>query len=72
VIIVDNDHPLWVNYAANGEPRPYLHVRSRLNALLARNVFYQLVEWATIREMDGKACYAVHSAGQWFAIAPVD
>ena len=29
-----------------GEPRPYLHVRRGLEALVARPVFYELVELA--------------------------
>jgi hypothetical protein len=69
VIILDAEHPLWVNERADGEPRPYIHVRDRLDALIHRNVFYQLVEWATRQEIDGQWCYAVQSAGQWFAIA---
>lgn len=72
LVVVDEQHPLWVNYDASGEPRPYIHVRDRLDALVARNVFYQLVEWASIQEIDGKSCYAVQSAGQWFVIGPVE
>ena len=72
VIILDAEHPLWVNERADGEPRPYIHVRDRLDALIHRNVFYQLVEWATRQEIDGQWCYAVQSAGQWFAIAAGD
>ncbi|PTQ88519.1 DUF1285 domain-containing protein [Agitococcus lubricus] len=68
-VIVDANHPLWVNYDATGEPRPYLRVRDNLDALIARNVFYQLVDWATIEEVDGQPCYAVSSAGQYFSIA---
>ena len=70
VVIVDDKHPLWVNYDEQGEPRPYIRVRDNLDALLHRNVFYQLVEWAEIREIEGESCYAVQSAGQWFKIAP--
>lgn len=69
IVIVDADHPLWVEYDEQGEPRPYVRVRDRLDALLARNVFYQLVEWAELREMGGEMCYAVESAGEWFIIA---
>jgi hypothetical protein len=39
-----------------GEPRPYLHVRRGLEALIARPVFYELVELAQERETpDGPA-----------------
>jgi len=70
VIILDFEHRLWVEYDEQGEPRPYIHVRDNLDALIHRNVFYQLVEWATVQELDGQLCYAVQSAGQWFMIAP--
>ncbi len=72
VVIADDNHVLWVNYDAQGEPRPYIRVRDNLDALIARNVFYQLVEWAEVVELDGQSCYAVQSAGQWFKIAPYE
>ncbi len=72
VMVADAEHPLWVKYDADGEPRPYIRVRDNLDALIHRNVFYQLVEWATIQEVNGRKCYAVQSAGQWFEIAPCD
>ena len=36
--------------AVTGEPRPYLHVRRGLEALIARPVFYELVELAQERD----------------------
>jgi hypothetical protein len=33
-----------------GEPRPYLHVRAELDALIARPVFYELVDMARMEE----------------------
>lgn len=49
-----------------GEPRPYLHVRRGLEALIARPVFYELAEMATL---NGDA-WGVSSNGAVFAIAP--
>ena len=72
VVIADAKHALWVNYDEQGEPRPYIRVRDNLDALIARNVFYQLVEWAEVLELEGQSCYAVQSAGQWFKIAPCE
>ncbi|MEH6677795.1 DUF1285 domain-containing protein [Phenylobacterium sp.] len=46
------------------EPRPYLHVRRGLEALISRPVFYELVEMA--QERDG--VLGVESGGMWFAI----
>ena len=50
-----------------GEPRPYLHVRRGLEALIARPVFYELVEMA--QEHDG--VMAVQSNGAWFTVGPL-
>lgn len=49
-----------------GEPRPYVHVRRGLEALIARPVFYELAEMA--REQDG--VWGVGSNGAFFPIAP--
>lgn len=49
-----------------GEPRPYVHVRRGLEALIARPVFYELAEMAT---QDGDA-WGVTSNGAFFPIAP--
>ena len=69
VVIADGEHPLRVEFGADGEPRPYIRVRGRLDALVHRNVFYQLVEWAELQELGGRSCYAVQSAGEWFVVA---
>ncbi len=47
-IAVDKDHPLWVESDAQGQPLPLIKVQRNLNALISRNVFYQLVELAKI------------------------
>ncbi|HZL00340.1 MAG TPA: DUF1285 domain-containing protein [Caulobacteraceae bacterium] len=51
-----------------GEPRPYLHVRRGLEALIARPAFYELAEMALDREMAGGRVSAVSSNGVWFAV----
>lgn len=50
---------------ASGEPRPYLHVRRGLEALIARPVFYELAEMATL---EGDT-WGVSSKGAFFPIA---
>lgn len=72
VVVMDDRHFLQVNYDSLGEPRPYLRVREQLDALLTRNVFYQLVNWAEIKQINDKDYYAVQSAGQWFCLAAVE
>lgn len=63
VVVADEGHPLRVDYRIE-EPRPYLHVRDRLEALVSRNVYYQLVEWG---QAEG-GLLTVSSAGQVFEI----
>jgi hypothetical protein len=55
---------------ATGEPRPYLHVRRGLEALIARSVFYELAELAAERDTSEGPRLGVASNGAWFPIAP--
>ena len=55
---------------ATGEPRPYLHVRRGLEALIARPVFYELAELAVERDTPEGPRLGVSSHGAWFPIAP--
>lgn len=54
--------------AKTGEPRPYLHVRRGLEALIARPVFYELVELAEERETPEGPRLGVASGGAWFPV----
>ena len=45
-VIAGSRNPLHVAAADGSAPRPYLKVRGGLEALIARPVFYELVEWA--------------------------
>jgi hypothetical protein len=53
-----------------GEPHPYLHVRRGLEALIARPVFYELVEMAQERETPEGPRLGVTSNGAWFPVGP--
>ncbi|MBS0408529.1 MAG: DUF1285 domain-containing protein [Proteobacteria bacterium] len=55
---------------ATGEPRPYLHVRRGLEALINRPVFYELAEMAQERETPLGAELGVTSKGAWFRVGP--
>ena len=46
VVACGPDHGLDVRHADDGTPRPYLHVRAGLWALVNRPVFYQLADIA--------------------------
>ncbi len=65
------ENPIRVEVeAGTGEPRPYVHVRRGLEALIARSVFYELVELAEERDTPQGPTLGVESAGAWFAISP--
>ena len=67
----DADHLIRVETdAKTGEPRPYLMVRRGLEALIARPVFYELVDWA--EQTPGNDGLAVESAGVRFVLGPVE
>ena len=71
-LVADADHAIRVEIdPSSGEPRPYLHVRRGLEALIARPVFYELVELAKERQTSEGPQLGVSSDGAWFAIGPV-
>lgn len=70
-VVAGREHPLRVELdSLTEEPAPYLLVRTNLEALVHRNVFYQLVELAVVREIEGKAWLGVWSSGEFFPIGP--
>ncbi|WP_434458388.1 DUF1285 domain-containing protein [Stutzerimonas urumqiensis] len=68
-VIISAEHPLRVETAATSqEPRPYIHIRANLEALVSRSVFYQLVELAVPHSLDGQQWLGVWSAGSFFPL----
>ncbi|MDB5447291.1 MAG: hypothetical protein JWQ97_2608 [Phenylobacterium sp.] len=65
-------HAIRVEVDETGEPRPYLHVRAGLEALIARPVFYELVDLAEERETDGGLELGVSSNGVWFPVGRIE
>jgi hypothetical protein len=65
-VVAGPENPIRVEVAEDGEPRPYVHVRRGLEALIARPVFYELVEMA--QERAGRL--GVASNGAWFDLGP--
>jgi hypothetical protein len=68
LVVADSDHALRFAEREDG-PRPYLHVRGGLEALIARSVYYELAEIALA---NGSAPPGVWSAGVFFALEPQD
>jgi len=72
-VMAGPEHPLRIEIKpGSDEPSPYIHVRDRLEALIARPVFYDLVELAVERRLDGVPWLGVLSAGAFFPIARSD
>jgi uncharacterized protein len=71
VVEAGADHPIRVSAdPITGEPRPYVHVRAGLEALIARPVFYELAERARHRDLPGGPTPCVVSHGVWFPLGP--
>lgn len=69
VVEAGPDHPLRIDLdPQTQEPAPYILVRNNLDALIHRNVFYQLVDLAVVREIDGRRWLGVWSGGEFFPI----
>ena len=73
VVVVDQDHPLWVEEDPHtGEPSPYIHVRNGLNGLINRAVFYDLAGLAIEEETGAGRKLGVWSNGSFFILAPAE
>lgn len=73
VVEAGPENPLrFVDEDETGGLKPYLLVRGRLEALVARPVMYELVELGEEIEVDGTAMFAVRSNGAAFPIMPAE
>lgn len=73
VVEAGPDNPIRVEADSDsGEPRPYVHVRRGLEALIARPVFYDLAEMAERRDTPDGPKMSVASNGAWFALGPLE
>jgi hypothetical protein len=69
-VIAGLDHPLRFEDEAGTEGlRPYILVRGRLEARVARSVFYELVNLGQDEEVDGVSQFGVWSGGKFFPMA---
>lgn len=72
-VILDRDHPFRIEIdPKTSEPAPYIRIRANLDALIARAVFYDLVNLAEEKMMDGKNIFGFWSSGEFFVLGPVD
>lgn len=71
VVEVGADHPLrFVDERETGGLKPYVLVRGRLEALVARPVMYELVGHGEEVEFGGTTMFALRSKGEVYPIMP--
>lgn len=70
---IGEEHALWVEQTAAGEPRPYVHIRNGLDALVSRNVFYELVnDYAQeFPDDEGGSQLIIRSCGEQFSLGAI-
>ena len=71
VCLASSNLPLYFEFKAD-EPSPYVHVRGKLRAKIARPVFYRLVDLAVTNQVDGEDYFGVWSEGAFFSMSRVD
>ncbi len=64
VVMLDEAHPLRLEFSGKGEPSPYILVRDRLEALISRPVYYELANMVEMQ--DGH--YGIWSSGTFFPL----
>ena len=73
VVEAGPQNPLrFVDEEQTGGLKPYVLVRGRLEALVARPVMYELVEHGEEIDVDGRLMFAVRSKGEVYPIMPAD
>lgn len=73
VVEVDAQHSLrFVVEDESGGLKPYINVRGRLEALVARSVMYDLVALGEEIEVNGIVMFAIRSGGTVFPIMPAE
>jgi hypothetical protein len=73
VVEAGPEHPLrFVDEDETGGLKPYVLVRGRLEALLARPVMYELVGHGEEIEVEGRPMFAVRSHGVTYPIMPAE
>jgi uncharacterized protein len=73
VVVAGGEHPIrFVREAGTDGLKPYVTVRGRLEALVTRSVFHDLVALGVSEDTGSGGMFGVWSAGQFFVMAPAD
>ena len=69
IVVCGPDHPLrFVEEQGSGGLKPYVRVRGRLDALLTRAIYYDLVELAVEGVCDDQLVLGIWSGGAFFPL----
>ena len=72
-VVAGPDNPIRVDTnPRTGEPSPYVTVRSRMEARIARPVYYDLVSLGTEERVDDEPVFGVWSGGAFFVLGRLD
>lgn len=72
-ILLDEHHPIRVDIDRQTQiPRPYVHYRDGLDALISRSAFFDLINLAEEQQRDGKFYLTISSLGQEFELGCID
>ena len=70
IVTIDAHHPLRFVLETGSEGlKPYLRVRGRLEALVTRAIYYDLVDIGEERMIDGRPMFGIESGGEFFPMA---
>ena len=71
-VTADRQHPIQVRAVADAGDagRPYIRLRDGIEALIARPVYYALVDLAEEQPVDGRPQLGVWSGGEFFSLVP--
>jgi len=69
IFLLDKDHPITVSInPITDEPKPYVLVRSNLEGIISRNIYYKLIELAKTKKVAGEQILVLKSGNQDFEI----
>lgn len=70
IVVADRDHPIRM-HGTRDAPLPVVEVRDGIEALIARTVFYDLVDQGEVCDVEGTETLIVRSRGETFELGAV-
>ena len=74
MVTADRSHPIELRFSPGSlnrdDARPYIHLRDGIEALIARPVYYALVDLAEEQTVNDRVELGVWSSGMFFSLVP--